>query len=163
NEGDRLLGVIVDTKLTGRSALSDAAGVAPSGPQALTSIAVLPFVFLSEVEEHKALSLGFADALITMLGNLAAVAVTPTSATQKITSSEKHDFKLENVFDIQDEIGRRVVESLQSRFSLAAPKARDRYSPDPEAYGEFMAGLRESTSDRRETMESAIGHLSNAV
>jgi TolB-like protein len=173
----------------------------------LALIAVLPFVFLSEVEERKALSLGFADALITMLGNLEDVAVAPTSAilnfapganpaqvcrnlevryvllgnvqklgaqwrvsiqlfdgtTQKTTFSEKYDFKLENVFDVQDEIGRRVVESLQSRFSLAAPHSRGRYSSDPEAYGEFMAGLRDSNSDRRETMESAIHHLSNAV
>jgi TolB-like protein len=173
----------------------------------LASIAVLPFVFLSEVEERKALSLGFADALITMLGNLEDVAVAPTSAilnfapganpaqvcrnlevryvllgnvqklgaqwrvsiqlfdgtTQKTTFSEKYDFKLENVFDVQDEIGRRVVESLQSRFSLAAPHSRCRYSSDPEAYGEFMAGLRDSTSDRRETMDSAIHNLSNAV
>src|ERR1700676_3774913 len=173
----------------------------------LASIAVLPFVFLSDVEERNAFSLGFADALITMLGSLEDVVVLPTSAilncapganpgkvcrdlgvryslqgnvqklgtqwrvsmqlfdsaTQKTTFSEKHDFKLENVFDVQDEIGRRVVESLQSRFSLAVPHSRGRYSSDPEAYGEFMAGLRDSTSNRRETMESAIHHLSNAV
>jgi len=173
----------------------------------LASIAVLPFVFLSEVEERKALSLGFADALITMLGNLEDVAVAPTSAildfapganpaqvcrnlevryvllgnvqklgaqwrvsiqvfdgtTQKTTFSEKYDFKLENMFDVQDEIGHRVVELLQSRFSLAASHSRGRYSSDPEAYGEFMAGLRDSTSDRRETMDSAIHHLSIAV
>src|SRR4029077_16347402 len=46
----------------------------------VTSIAGLPFVFLSEVEERKALSLGFADALITMLGSLEDFAVLPTSA-----------------------------------------------------------------------------------
>jgi serine/threonine protein kinase len=179
---------------------------APAGASALTSIAVLPFVFLSDVEEQKALSLGFADALITMFGNLEDIAVTPTAAilkfagaepsdvcrslgvryvlqgivqklgaqwrvsiqlfdatTQKISFSEKHDFKLESVFDVQDEIGRRVVRSLQSRFALAAPESRARYSSDPEAYGEFMAGLRESTSNQRVMMESAIRHLSSAV
>jgi TolB-like protein len=46
----------------------------------LTSIAVLPFVFLSDVDDTKALSLGFADALITLFGNLEDVAVAPTSA-----------------------------------------------------------------------------------
>ena len=46
----------------------------------LTSIAILPFVFLSDVEEHKAFSLGFADALITMLGSLEDMTVIPTSA-----------------------------------------------------------------------------------
>ncbi len=173
----------------------------------LTSIAVLPFVFLSEIEERQALSLGFADALITMLGSLEDFAVLPTSAvlnfvpgtdpartcrelgvrhvlqgnvqkhgthwrvstqlfdstTQKIAYSEKHDFVRESVFEVQDEIGRRVVESLQTRFPRAAPKARDRYTSDPEAFDEFMAGLRESYSDQEETLRSADQHLSKAV
>ena len=57
---------------------SPAASVA--GPTPLTSIAVLPFIFLSGVEEGKGLSLGFADALITMLGRLEDITVLPTSA-----------------------------------------------------------------------------------
>ena len=179
---------------------------APATPQ-LTSIAVLPFLFLSEVEGSQALSLGFADALITILAGLEDVAVLPTSAilsyaagaepgqvcrdldvrhalqgtvqklgvqwrvaiqlfdaqTHKITLSEKHDFKLENVFEVQDEIGRRVVGSLHSLFPRAASKSRDRYSSDPEAYNEFMAGLRESYSTQADTLRSAAAHLSNAV
>lgn len=175
--------------------------------QQLASIAVLPFVFLSDVEDRRALSLGFADALITIFGNLEDVRVAPTSAilnyaagteparvcrdlgvrhalqgtvqklgahwrvslqmfdatTQKVTLSEKHDFDLDNVFEVQDEIGRRVAESLHSRFLAAVPKSRDRYSSDPEAYSEFMAGLRESSSDVQETLRSAVEHLSSAV
>ena len=178
-----------------------------SSPTLLTSIAVLPFVFLSDVEGSRALSLGFADALITIFGNLEDVVVAPTSAilnyaagteparvcrdlgvrhalqgtvqklgahwrvsmqmfdatTQKVTLSEKHDFDLDNVFEVQDEIGRRVAESLHSRFPSAVPKSRDRYSSDPEAYHEFMAGLRESSSDEQETLRSAAEHLSSAV
>src|SRR6185369_8290689 len=83
--------------------------------------------------------------------------------THKTTLSEKHDFVLDNVFEVQDEIGRRVVESLQSRFSRALPKSRDRYSSDPEAYNEFMMGLRESTSDQQDTLWNAAKHLSRAV
>lgn len=176
-------------------------------PTPLTSIAVLPFVFLNEVEERQALSLGFADALITMLGRLEDITVLPTSAIlnysagtdparacrdlgtrhllqenvqrlgthwrvsmhlfdammQKSISSETHDFVLENVFEVQDEIGRQVVESLRRRFPPALSKSRDRYSSDPEAYNEFMAGLRESYADRPETLESAIQHLSAAI
>lgn len=187
--------------------LTGAALELPPAPAALISIAVLPFVFLNEVEEHKAHSLGFADALITTLGNLEDIAVTPTSAilklggadpaevcgdlavryvlqgtvqklgarwrvslqlfdaaARKIAFSEKHDFKLEDVFDVQDEIGARVGASLQSRFSMASPKKnRERYSRDPEAYGEFMAGLRESTSNVKATIESAVQHLTRAV
>ncbi len=178
-----------------------------ASPQLLTSIAVLPFVFLSEVDNSRALSLGFADALITIFGNLEDVVVAPTSAilnyaagtepaqvcrdlgvrhtlqgtvqtlgshwrvsiqlfdatTHKMTLSEKHDFMLDDVFEVQDEIGRRVVESLQSRFPLAVPRSRDRYSSDPEAYDEFMAGLRESSSDRQDMLRSAAEHLSRAV
>ena len=178
-----------------------------ASPQVLTSIAVLPFVFLSDVEDRRALSLGFADALITIFGNLEDVVVAPTSAIlnyaagvepaqvcrdlgvrytlqgtvqrlgahwrvsmqlfdaqlQKITFSEKHDFTLDNVFDVQDEIGRRVVDSLHSRFPLAAPMSRDRYSSDPEAYNEFMAGLRESFADQPDTLRIAAEHLSRAV
>jgi len=179
---------------------------APATPQ-LTSIAVLPFLFLSDVEGSQALSLGFADALITILASLEDVAVLPTSAiltyaagaepaqvcrdldvrhalqgtvqqrgtqwrvsiqlfdaqTHKITLSEKHDFRLENVFEVQDEIGRRVVGSLHSLFPPAASTSRDRYSSDPEAYNEFMAGLRESYSNQPDTLRSAAQHLAGAV
>ncbi|MEA2258693.1 MAG: eukaryotic-like serine/threonine-protein kinase [Acidobacteriaceae bacterium] len=173
----------------------------------LTSIAVLPFVFLSDVEGSKAFSLGFADALITMLGSLEDITVVPTSAilnyaagsdpahtcrdlgvryvlqgnvqklgahwrvsiqlfdsvTQKTAFSEKRDFNMENVFEVQDEIGRWAVECLQGRFSRAVPKSRDRYSSEPEAFDEFVTGLRESYSDRPETLLSAVEHLSIAV
>ena len=178
-----------------------------SARKQLASIAVLPFVFLSDVEDRRALSLGFADALITIFANLADVRVAPTSAilnyaagteparvcrdlgvrhalqgtvqklgahwrvsvqvfdatTQNVTLSEKHDFDLDNVFEVQDEIGRRVAESLHSRFLSAVPKSRDRYSSDPEAYSEFMAGLRDSSSDVHETLRNAVEHLSRAV
>ncbi len=182
-------------------------GASGQDTRPLTSIAVLPFVFLSEIADRQALSLGFADALITMLGSLEDFAVLPTSAvlnfvpgtdpartcrdlgvrqvlqgnvqkhgthwrvsmqlfdsmTQKITYSEKHDFVRDSVFEVQDEIGRRVVESLQTRFPQSPRKARDRYSSDPEAFDEFMAGLRESYIDREETLRSAVQHLSKAV
>ena len=193
--------------LASRAAPQESSAATAASRKPLISIAVLPFVFLSEVEERKALSLGFADALITMLGSLEDIAVLPTSAilnyaagadpahtcrdlrvrhvlqgnvqklgtqwrvsiqlfdgiAQKSILSEKYDFVMENVFDVQDEIGRRVVESLQTRFSRAVPKSRDRFSSDPEAFDEFMSGLRESYSDKQETLRSAIQHLSRAV
>jgi DNA-binding SARP family transcriptional activator/Tfp pilus assembly protein PilF len=173
----------------------------------LTSVAVLPFVFLSDVDNSRALSLGFADALTTIFGNLEDVVVSPTSVilnyaagadpgqvcrdlgvrhalqgtvqklesrwrvtiqlfdstTRKMTLSEKHDFTLDNMFEVQDEIGRRVVASLQTRFPLTVSRSRDRYSSNPDAYREFMAGLRESYSDRQETLRSAAEHLSRAA
>ena len=193
--------------LGSRTSSTPSSATSLAGATPLTSIAVLPFNFLSGVEDGKGLSLGFADALITMLGRLDDITVLPTSAilnyaagtdparacrdlgtrhllqgnvqkvgtrwrvsmhlfdamTQKSISSEQHDFDLDNVFDVQDEIGCQVVESLRKRFPPAVPKSRDRYSSDLEAYDEFMAGLRESYSDQRDTLESAIQHLSAAT
>ena len=85
------------------------------------------------------------------------------SQAQKIAYSEKHDFVMENVFEVQDEIGRKVVESLQSRFPKTVRKSRERYSSDPEAYAEFMAGLHGSYGYSREDLQSAAQHLSRAV
>jgi TolB-like protein/Flp pilus assembly protein TadD len=176
-------------------------------PKSLTSIAVLPFVFLSDVEERKTLSLGIADALITILSGVEDFAVLPISkvinyisgadpaqtcsdlgvrrvlqgnvqkigsrwrvslqlfdaVTEKVTFAEKHVFVMEDVFEVQDEIARRVAESLQTRLPGGAPKSRERYSNDAEAYREYLAGLRESYSIRHETLESAAQHLSAAV
>ena len=84
-------------------------------------------------------------------------------AMRRRISSEQHDFVLDDVFEVQDEIGRQVVESLRKRFPPALSKSRDRYSSDREAYDEFMVGLGESYSDRPATLESAIDHLSKAI
>jgi tetratricopeptide (TPR) repeat protein len=43
------------------------------------------------------------------------------------------------------------------------PNIRERYSSDPHAYNEFMAGLRESCAEQPGILESAAGHLSAAV
>jgi tetratricopeptide (TPR) repeat protein len=82
---------------------------------------------------------------------------------QKSISSEQYDFAMDDVFDVQDAIGHRVVESLRKRLPPAVQNSRDRYNSDPEAYNEFMSGLRESYADRPDTLESAIQRLSRAV
>ena len=173
----------------------------------LTSIAILPFQFLNDIESRDAWSLGFADALITVMGRVDDLTVLPTAAilkyagasdlgrtgrdlgvrhvlhgtvqnlgarwrvsiqlfdgmTQRIAFSEKYDFQSQSVFEVQDEIGREVVAALRRRFPRAAPTSRDRYSSDPRAFNEFMAGLRDSYVERRETLESAVQHLSAAL
>ena len=172
----------------------------------MTSVAVLPFVFLSDTDNARALSLGFADALITIFGNLPDVIVAPTSAIlgyaaganpqevcrdlrvrhalqgtvqkhgshwrvsiqlfdatiQRIAFSDKHDFEMDDMFEVQDEIGRRVVQSLESRF-VAKTASRERYSSDPEAYNDFITGLRESFSDEERVLRAAADHLASAV
>ena len=174
---------------------------------ALTSIAVLPFVVLGDVAERQALSLGFADALITILGNLDTLAPAPTSAimrygegtdpehvcrelgvrftlhgtvqglgahwrvsvqlfdavAKRMTFSEKHDFHSKDMFEVQDEIGRRVVTSLQLRFPSTGPKSRERFSSEPEAYDAFMAGLRGSYTNTLEELQTSARHLMRAI
>jgi serine/threonine-protein kinase len=66
--------------LGSRTASGRSSAPSTAGPTPLTSIAVLPFNFLSGVEDGRGLSLGFADALITMLGRLEDITVLPTSA-----------------------------------------------------------------------------------
>jgi tetratricopeptide (TPR) repeat protein len=85
------------------------------------------------------------------------------ASIQKIAYSEKYDFLLENVFDVQDEVGRRVIEALHSRFFPGARKSRDRYSSDPEAYDAFILSLRESYSKSPELLETAWRRLSDAI
>ena len=173
----------------------------------LTSVAVLPFLFLDDVDNSRALALGFADALITIIGTLEDVAVSPTSAivncgadtepaklcrdldvghavqgtvqrmgsrwrvsiqlfdaaAERIILSEKHDFTLDSIFEVQDALGRRVVESLQRRFPSALAKSRDRYTQDREAYGEYMTGMRESVAGHADGLRSAAAHLTAAI
>lgn len=172
-----------------------------------SSLAVLPFIFLSPVEELEFLSLGFADALITTLGNLEDLIVLPTGAilkfpsgsdpaeagralgvryvlqgsiqnwvghwrvsiqlfdsqAQKITFSDKYDFALDNVFKIQDEIGRCVARLVERKLRPRMSRIRNRYSADPSAYDDFIKGLRDSYSQDPEGLDRAIGELTEAV
>jgi tetratricopeptide (TPR) repeat protein len=85
------------------------------------------------------------------------------ATTQRITVSEKHDFLRENVFDVQDDVSHRVVTLLEQRVLSALPKSRHRYSNDPEAYSEFMAGLRESYGNSLKELQSSAQHLMAAI
>ncbi len=174
---------------------------------ALTSIAVLPFACPSDSEDVRTLSLGFADALITIFGNLQDIVASPTAAilayaadsdparvcrelgvhyslqgtvhkigarwrvsirlfeaaTHTTALSEDYEFDAAEVFDVQDDIGGHVVALLKGHIAPAAPKSRDRYSRNAEAYGAFMAGLRDSVSDQPDTLQRAVGHLTKSV
>ena len=172
-----------------------------------SSIAVLPFVLLSSVEERESFSLGFADALITTLGNLENLIVIPTATilnyacgtdpiqagrelnvcyvlqgsiqklgsqwrvsiqvfdteAKKIAFTQKHDFRLESVFEVQDQMGAHVAELLKLRFRSSAPRSRDRYSTDPSAYDELMQGLRNSSADDPTVRDQAVEQLTLAI
>lgn len=179
----------------------------PAAVQEEKSIAVPPFVFLTTMEEKESLSLGFADALITSLGQLEGLRVPPTAAilkyaagsdplqigrelrvryvlqgniqmigghwrvsiqlldtlSRKTMLSEKHDFNLNDVFEVQDEIAKQVAASLQQRFQPNVRKARDRYSTDPRAYGVYLQGLDASYGDAPEDLDDAIRCFTAAI
>lgn len=179
----------------------------PAAVQEEKSIAVPPFVFLTAMEEKESLSLGFADALITSLGQLEGLRVPPTAAilkyaagsdplqigrelrvryvlqgniqmigghwrvsiqlldtlSRKTMLSEKHDFNLKDVFEVQDEIAKQVAASLQQRFQPNVRKARDRYSSDPRAYGVYLQGLDASYGDAPEDLDEAIRCFTAAI
>jgi DNA-binding winged helix-turn-helix (wHTH) protein/tetratricopeptide (TPR) repeat protein len=172
-----------------------------------TSLAVLPFVLLGTAEESDCLSLGFADALITALGNLEDLTVLPTAAilrfpsgsdpaeachtlrvrhvlqgniqklgshwrvsiqlfdseAGKITFCDKFAFTLENVFDVQDEIGHCVARSLVRKFRRAARTVGARFSANPYACDAFLKGLRNSYSQNPEGLDSSICELTRAI
>jgi serine/threonine protein kinase/Tfp pilus assembly protein PilF len=190
-----------------RRDLESGSGSASHSPMRETSLAVLPFTFLSPVQEGESLSLGFADSLISLLGTLQGFVVPPTSSilrysggtdpaivsrdlqvryvlqgniqkmgprwrvsiqlvdseSRKIIVSDRYDLTLDDIFEVQDEIGRRVAGSLEARLLTAEFRARDRYSSDRSAYDEYLKGLGVSFSDDVETMDRAIEHLTNAV
>ena len=101
---------------------------------------------------------------IQKLGARWRVSVQLTDAERrKIVVSEKYDLTLDNMFDVQDEIGRRVANSLEGRLAVGAAKARDRYSADPQAYEQYLQGLKLSFADTEPLMDKAIEHLTAAV
>ena len=82
---------------------------------------------------------------------------------RRIVISETYNLSLDNIFDVQDEIGRRVAGSLKARLMTPEFRLRDRYSQNLVAYEEYLHGLRLSFSDQEQTMDCAIDHLTRAV
>lgn len=82
---------------------------------------------------------------------------------RRIVVSETYNLTLDNIFEVQDEIGRRVASSLEARLITPEFRVRDRYSADRFAYDEYLQGLRLSFSDQESTMDRAIEHLTRAV
>src|ERR1700682_2068668 len=205
----RYMSPLSDEFLAAFSGIASASLATPAAGEedSSSSLAVLPFIFLSDVEGKESLSLGFADALITTLRNLKDLIVPPTAAilqypsgsdpvavsramrvrhvlqgsiqrlgshwrvsvqlfdshVRKIIFAEKYDFTLQGIFEIQDEISKRIAAALARKFRRSALKARDRYTTDPGAYGEFLEGLRESYSEDLESLNKAIAALDRAI
>ncbi len=85
------------------------------------------------------------------------------SDRRRIVLSEKYDLTLDDIFEVQDEIGRQVARSLKANLVRGAFNARERYSADRYAYEEYLQGLKLSFSDAEEAMDRAVRHLMNAI
>ena len=82
---------------------------------------------------------------------------------RKTVLSEKYDFNLGHVFEVQDEIGKQVAQALQQRFHANARKSRDRYTSDARAYGMYLQGLDASYSESLEDLAEAIRCFTAAI
>ncbi len=85
------------------------------------------------------------------------------SERRRIVLSEKYDLTLDDIFEVQDEIGRQVARSLKANLVKGAFKARERYSADHYAYEQYLQGLKLSYSDTEQVMDRAAMHLMNAI
>ena len=82
---------------------------------------------------------------------------------RRIVLSEKYDLTLDDIFEVQDQIGQQVARSLKANLVGGAFKARERYSADRHAYEEYLQGLKLSFSDTEQVMDCATTHLMNAI
>jgi serine/threonine protein kinase/Tfp pilus assembly protein PilF len=85
------------------------------------------------------------------------------SERRRTVLSEKYDLTLDDIFEVQDEIGRQVARSLKASLGSGSFKARERYSADRYAYEEYLQGLKLSFSDTEPVMDRAVEHLTNAI
>jgi serine/threonine protein kinase/tetratricopeptide (TPR) repeat protein len=85
------------------------------------------------------------------------------SERRRLVLSEKYDITLDDIFEVQDEIGRQVARSLKANLVGGSFKARERYSADRYAYEEYLLGLKLSFSDTEQVMDRATIHLTNAI
>jgi len=171
------------------------------------ALAVLPLSVLGSSTDDSGLGLGFADALISRLGNLQSVDVLPTSSVLSeppeaapaemavrlgvrflvrgaIQSTKAQwrlslemfdahlgreclehqcDLDLNHLFDLQDEVAKRIAAVLNRQFGPAPAPAGPRYSKDPRAYAAFMHGYRLSSAGDSVQLEEATRHLDVAV
>jgi len=172
-----------------------------------SSLAVLPLFLLGNATDDRGLCLGFADALISRLGNLQGVDVLPISAVlsmpaettpsdiatrlgvrfavrgairsskgqlrlsmemfdahlQSLCLAHKCDLDVNRLFDLQDELAKKIAGALNRPLGPPVVQARSRYSKDPMAYAEFMQGYRLSSTGDSAQLDEATHRLSNAV
>ncbi|HSC44235.1 MAG TPA: winged helix-turn-helix domain-containing protein, partial [Candidatus Acidoferrum sp.] len=198
---------VIPARHAPRASYSPRISEAEAGAGDRAALAVLPLAVLGSSSDDSGLGLGFADALISRLGNLQAVDVLPTSSVLaespeavpaemavrlgvrflvrgaiqstkgqwrlSIEMFDAHlgrpclehqcDLDLNHLFDLQDEMARRIAAALNRQFGPAPAPTGPRYSKDPQAYAAFMHGFRLSSAGDSLQLEEAARHLEVAV
>src|SRR6266436_566715 len=87
-KGYRFIGPVrvIDARYPQSDSQSGARAAASEKASERSSLAVLPLVLLAKATDDHGICLGFADALVTRLGNLPGVDVLPTSAVLKVAA-----------------------------------------------------------------------------
>src|SRR6266478_4948559 len=87
-KGYRFVGPVrvIDARYPQSDSQSGARAAASEKASERSSLAVLPLVLLAKATDDHGICLGFADALVTRLGNLPGVDVLPTSAVLKVAA-----------------------------------------------------------------------------
>ncbi len=171
------------------------------------SIAVLPFVDMSQDKDQEYMSDGIAEELLNLLARIPELRVIsrssafafkgkdidiPTVARKlnvayvlegsvrkageqlRITAqlieagsdthlwSETYDRKLENIFEIQDEISASIIDSLRVKL-LAEDRAGSEHTASSDAYNAYLIGLERMGLRTREDLEAALTQFEKAV
>ncbi|HKX84851.1 MAG TPA: winged helix-turn-helix domain-containing protein, partial [Pyrinomonadaceae bacterium] len=92
-------------------------GEVPLTRRNIKTVAILPFKYLSENEQNKALSLGLTDTLISRLGSLNLFTVRPFDAVEKYTRSEKDAIKFGEELKV-DAILEGTFQTADNRFRV---------------------------------------------
>ena len=78
--------------------------------------------------------------------------------------SQRYDRTLHDVFEIQDELARTIVETLRATsFADMAPPRRKRYTQNLEAYGLYLKGRFEWNKRTPEGVVAGIRHFEQAI
>jgi DNA-binding winged helix-turn-helix (wHTH) protein len=157
-----------------------------------TSVAVVPFVDLSDGAQHQYLAAGLSDELANALTRVRGVRVAahPSSAgvehrlegsvrrvgdrvrvTARLTDcgsgylvwSETYERRLADMFAIQDDIGRAVVAALQIALGVGELGRRPDMTRNVAAWDEYLLGIEHRRRARPEAVPAAIEHLERAV
>lgn len=77
--------------------------------------------------------------------------------------SERYDRSAEDVFEIQDDISRRVAEALRVHLTMAMPARRRARKPGIDAYRAFLRGRHHWNRRTERSLRQGVTHMEEAI